>query len=253
MHRLESCISDVRIWMANNFLKLNYSKSEFLILRPSCQSAHLNKVPAPLAIGRCQVSTAVSARNIGVIFDETMTMDKQIRQLCKSAFHQLHNICSISKFLDRGALQTLVHALVTSKLDSFNPLYSGLPVCQIMKRQRVQNAAARLVLGIPKCEHITPGLKSLHWLPVEKRIVFKLCLLVYKTRHCLAPSYLCGLLLPYAPARLEVGKSQPYGCAPSMDAGIWESPLLCCCFSAVESASRLHQEAKEHGGFQGFT
>ena len=70
-----------------------------------------------------------------------------------------------------------------------------------MKLQRVQNAAARLVLGIPRCEHITPGLKSLHWLPVEKRIVFKLCLLVYKTRHCLAPLYLCGLLLPYALAR----------------------------------------------------
>ena len=34
---------------------------------------------------------------------------------------------------------------------------------------------------------------------------------------------------------------------------IWESPLLCCCFSAVESASRLHQEATEHVGFQGFT
>ena len=118
--RLESCISDVRIWMANNFLKLNDSKSEFLILRPSRQSAHLSKVPAPLAIGRCQVSPGVSARNIGVIFDETMSMDKQIRQVCKSAFHQLHNIHSIRKFLDRDALQTLVHALVTSKLDSFN-------------------------------------------------------------------------------------------------------------------------------------
>ena len=199
--RLESCISDVRIWMANNFLKLIDSKSEFLILRPSRQSAHLSKVPAPLAIGRCQVSPAVSARNIGVIFDETMSMDKQIRQVCKSAFHQLHNIRSIRKFLDRDALQTLVHALVTSKLDSFNSLYSELPVCQIMKLQRVQNAAARLVLGIPRCEHITPGLKSRHWLLVEKRIAFKLCLLVYKTRYCLAPSYLCSLLLPYAPAR----------------------------------------------------
>ena len=166
--RLESCISDVRIWMANNLLKLNDSKSELLILRPSRPSAHLSKVPAPLAIGRCQVSPAVSARNIGLIFDETMSMDKQIRQVCKSAFHQLHNIRSIRIFLDRDALQTLV----TSKLDSFNSLYSGLPVCQIMKLQRVQNAAARLVLGIPRCEHITPGLKSLHWLPVEKRIVF---------------------------------------------------------------------------------
>ena len=153
---------------------------------------HLSNVAAPLAIGRCQVSPAVLARNIGVIFDETMSMDKQIRQVCKTAFHQLHNIRSIRKFLDRDALQTLVHALVTSKLDYFNSLYGGRPVYQIMKLQRVQNAV-RLVLGIQRCEHITPGLKSLHWLPVEKRIVFKLCLLVYKTRHCLAPSYLCGI------------------------------------------------------------
>ena len=163
-------------------------------------------------------------------------MDKQIRQVCKSAFHQLHNIRSIRKFLDRDALQTLVHALVTSKLDSFNSLYSGLPVCQIMKLQRVQNAAARLVLGIPRCEHIAPGLKSLHWLPVEKRIVFKLCLLVYKTQYCLAPSYLCGLLLPYAPARqLRSGSRNLMVVPRARDADIWESPLLCCCFSAVES------------------
>ena len=101
--------------------------------------------------------------------------DKQIRQVCKSASHELHNIRSIRKFLDIDAVQTLVHALVTSKLDSYNSLYSGLPDCQIMKLQRVQNAAARLVLGITRCEH--------------------------KTRHCLAPLYLCGVLLPYAPAR----------------------------------------------------
>ena len=71
-------------------------------------------------------------------------MDKQIRQVYKSAFHEPHNIRSIRKFLDRDALQTL---------------YSGLPVFQI---SQVQIAAARLVLVIPRCEHITPILKSFH-------------------------------------------------------------------------------------------
>ena len=132
---------------------------------------------------------------------------------------------------------------------------SELPVCQIMKLQRVQNAAARLVLGIPRCEHRTPCLRSLHWLPVEKRIVFKLCLLV----SCLQDPALFGSIVSVwfassicTSQTIEVGKSQPYGCAPSTDADIWESPLPCCCFSAVESASRLHQEAREHGGFQRF-
>ena len=199
--RLESCISDVRIWMANNFLNLNDTKSEFLILKPSRQSAHFSKVPAPLAIGRCQVSPAVSARNIGVIFDETMSMDSRSGRCAR--------VLSISFTISAASGNSWTEMpfrlwfMLWSHLNwiFFNSLYSGLPVCQIMKLQRVQNAAARLVLGIPRCEHITPGLKSLHWLPVEKGIVFKLCLLVYKTRHCLAPSYLCGLLLPYAPAR----------------------------------------------------
>ena len=213
--------------MANNFLKLNDNKSEFLILRPSRQSVHLSKVPAPLAIGRCQMSPAVSARSIRVIFDETMSMDKQIRQVCKSAFHQLHNIRSIRKFLDRDALQTLVHVLVTSKLDSFNSLYSGLPVCQIMKLQRVQNAAARLVLRIPRCEHITRGLKSLHWLPVEKD-----CL------PCLQDPALFGSIVSvWFPSSIctgqtiEVGKSQPYGCARARcrHMGIASSLLLLQC------------------------
>ena len=181
-------------------------------------------------------------------------MDKQIRQVCKRAFHQLHNIHSIRKFLDRDALQTLVHALVTHKLEYFNSLYSGLPVCQIMKLQKVQNAAARLVLRIPRCQHIIPGLKSPHWLPVEKKDYLQTlppCLqdpALFGSSACVwFVSSIC------TGQTIEVGKSKPYGCAPSTDADIWESPLLCCCFSAVESADRLHQEAREYGGFQGFT
>ena len=41
--------------------------------------------------------------------------------------------------------------------------------------QRVQNAAARLG---PR-DHVTPTLKDRHWLPIEQRIVFKLCLLMH--------------------------------------------------------------------------
>ena len=60
----------------------------------------------------------------------------------------------------------------------------------------MQNAAARTVLGIRACEHITPALKSLHWLPIHQRICYKLSLLVYSALHGLAPSYLRALLTP---------------------------------------------------------
>ena len=44
------------------------------------------------------------------------------------------------------------------------------------------------------CNHITPVLKSLHWLPVIQRCAFKTALLTFKAIHSLAPSYLCELI-----------------------------------------------------------
>ena len=65
---------------------------------------------------------------------------------------------------------------------------------QIAKLQRVQNAAARLILGIGKFSHITPALYELHWLPVSLRIDYKILLLTFKCIYGLAPTYLSDLI-----------------------------------------------------------
>ena len=69
------------------------------------------------------------------------------------------------------------------------------------KLQRVQNVAACLVSGIRKQDHIMPTVKALHWLPVEKRITFKILLMTYKTSNGLAPSYLTTLVNRYHQTR----------------------------------------------------
>jgi len=56
--------------------------------------------------------------------------------------------------------------------------------------QAVQNAAARLITGTRRRDHITPILRQLHWLPIRQRIEFKLGMLVFKTLHGSAPQYL---------------------------------------------------------------
>ena len=65
---------------------------------------------------------------------------------------------------------------------------------------RVQNAAARLVTGEYKCDHITPFLRDLHWLPVEARVQFKIILLVRKSLHGCAPDYIMLLFNVHCPA-----------------------------------------------------
>ena len=58
----------------------------------------------------------------------------------------------------------------------------------IFTNYRVQNAAARLIFQESRFCHITPLLKSLHWLPVKYRIVFKIISITFKAIHGLAPA-----------------------------------------------------------------
>ena len=94
-----------------------------------------------------------SAKNIGVWFDNIMSMSKQVKAICKKAFYDLRNIASIRRFLSQLHCEILIHAFVTSALNSCNTLLYGLPQCQIKKLQHVQNAAARLLTRTCKYEH----------------------------------------------------------------------------------------------------
>ena len=67
--------------------------------------------------------------------------------------------------------------------------------------QKVQNQAARIVTLTKKRDHISPVLESLHWLPVEERINFKVLCHAYNVKHDHAPEYLCNILKPYVPQR----------------------------------------------------
>ena len=96
----------------------------------------------------------------------------------------------------------MVHAYVISRMDQNNSLLLGLPNTRISRIQMVQNASARMITGARKIEHITPILANLHWLPIQKRIIFKVLLLIFKC-HVLhqGPDYLKELLIPYTPLR----------------------------------------------------
>ena len=65
----------------------------------------------------------------------------------------------------------------------------------------IQNSAASLLTATSKYEHVTPVLRSLHWLPVSARIGFKILLLAFKVLNGLDPPYLSELLRPHIPNR----------------------------------------------------
>ncbi|KAI4889107.1 hypothetical protein NFI96_007180, partial [Prochilodus magdalenae] len=85
------------------------------------------------------------------------------------------------------ATQLLVQSLFISRLDYCNLLLAGLLLRAIRPLQLVQNAVARLIVNLPKFNHITPLLRSLHWHPVAAHIRFKTLMLAYKAKNGPAP------------------------------------------------------------------
>ena len=79
---LEKCIrQEIRSWMGQNFLKLNDEKTEFLLFGSRQQ---LSKVYFPfIAIGDSQITPSSQARNLGVIFDSTMTLKPHISNIVR--------------------------------------------------------------------------------------------------------------------------------------------------------------------------
>ena len=112
-----------------------------------------------------------------------------ICKACCKALFGLYKIKQIRKFLSERTTVKLIHALVASHLDYCNLLLCGVPESQIDRLQKVLNAAARVTQQVPIYRHITPILKSLHWLPIG----FELSS-IFKAIKGMAPSYLSGVL-----------------------------------------------------------
>ena len=191
---METCISDVKEWMIADKLMLNDNKTEFIVIA----SQHLLKKTAinTTRVGDCDVGKVSVVRNLGVWFDDQLTMALHITKICSVAFYHLHNIRCIRKHLSMDSAETLIHSFINSRIYSCNSLLLlyGVPKCHMDKLQRVQNAAARLVVMQGKFCHITPVLHQLHGLPVLFRINFKVLLLTFKAIRKLAPSYVNDLV-----------------------------------------------------------
>ena len=188
---LEHCIAEIRTWMAENKLKLNDDKTEFILISSPHNSTEINHLK--IKIGE-ETVTSSSARNLGVVFDSLFNMETHITSVCQSCYFHLRNIGTIRPFLNNDIAAQSIHLFATSKLDYCNSLIANLPEKSISSLRKVQNTAVRIITRCDIKDKITPHLKELHWLPIHLRIEYKISLFTFKILNGLAPQYLCTLL-----------------------------------------------------------
>uniref|UniRef100_A0A3P9MAR3 Reverse transcriptase domain-containing protein n=1 Tax=Oryzias latipes TaxID=8090 RepID=A0A3P9MAR3_ORYLA len=191
---LNHCLQQISAWMQNNFLQLNSDKTEVIVFGPQKQRESVSSYLHSLSL-----KPSNQVRNLGVIMDSDLNFNSHIKSVTSAAFYHLKNIAK--NIISKRDLEILIHAFVSSRLDYCNGLLTGLSKRAVKQLQYIQNAAARVLTRTRKYDHISPVLRSLHWLPVPQRIDFKAALLVYKSLHGRAPKYISDMLVPYEPSR----------------------------------------------------
>ena len=122
-------------------------------------------------------------------------MDERISSVVKTCFHQLREFRHIRSFIPKSAAIIFANAFIHACIDYCNSLFCGLPKYSINRLQKIQNSVARIVTRTSRSSHITPVLRSLHWLPVQYRINFKLCCNTHLALSLKEPHYLNSLLI----------------------------------------------------------
>ena len=170
--RAEACILEIKSWMSLNMLKLNDEMTEFLVMTSRYQQHKIHD--HNIKVNTATIHASKSARNLGIIFDNNLCMDEHVKRICQTVYFHIRNVNSIRKILTTETAATIIHALITSRIDNGNSLLTGISDRLLRKPQLAQNASARILTKTRNFEHITPVLKELHWLPIRERTQFKL-------------------------------------------------------------------------------
>jgi len=177
-----ACAKAIDAWTTSNRLKVNAEKTQLIWLGMKQQRDKLSITELSLLSARVTFSSLVY--DLGFLLDSQLTTKDHVSALCRYCFRQLCQLRLARSSLTPNTAKTLVHAFVSSRLDYCNSWLYGVGDGLLKKLQAVQNAAARVVTGAKKFDHLTPVLRDIRWLPVRHRIKYKLAMTVYK---CLRP------------------------------------------------------------------
>jgi hypothetical protein len=193
--RLLSCIEEIGQWMSANRLKLNADKTQFIWLGSRNQLESTSGIS--LSVGGVPVTAADTVRNLGVTLDAQLSMKQHVDNVVRSCFYHLRQLRSVRGSVPADAMKTLVHAFISTRIDYCNAILYGVSAAVCRRLQAVLHAAARLITGVKRNEHITPTLRdTLHWLPVPQRITFKIALMAFDCIRGQCPTYFRDICKP---------------------------------------------------------
>ena len=198
---LESCTADVARWFLENALLLNPTKTEAVLFGTRQRLRAVDGGRGVSAAGAL-VSFADSLKLLGVTLDSSLSLDRHVSDVVRSCNYHIRALRHIRKRLTPEAARIAACAIVGARLDYCNSLFYGMSNKNFDKLQSVQNSLARVVGCVPWSVDVGELRRSLHWLPIRQRVIFKVAIMTYRVRTSGSPMYLSSMLQSHQPQRV---------------------------------------------------
>ena len=136
--KITSFLLALKNWMTSNYLKLNKNKTKVIELLPASHNVNARLVTDVYIDSSCALILPTSyVKNLGVIFDAKLTMEKHVHKVVGTCYANLRNLGRIASKLSIDFKIQMVHSMILSNIDYCNALFYDLPEMLLKKLTKV--------------------------------------------------------------------------------------------------------------------
>ena len=175
-------------WFHNNRLLINSLKSSSILLGTR---KRVNNVNLDIYISNNVLKQCKESKLLGLIIDESLQWDRHIDYLVKRISPKVGLLYRLSKFLPSTSLKTIYVTLIQPDIDYCVSIWANSANIHMMKIQRLQNRAARIICNnFDRNISSSTLLKSLNIMNIKQRQQYFILILMFKCMNGLAPTTL---------------------------------------------------------------
>ena len=185
---LNEDLKSLNTWLSDNLMKVNVSKTKIMLLGTPSKTGIIDNIN--VFMNGNKLENVSTYKYLGVLIDANLKWKEQINNVCRKVCSALGIMRRIKPFVPQSSLITIYNTMILSHFDYGMVIWSNCGETNLSRLQKLQNAAMRIILGMPFRTHINDMLKALHFMDIKSRINYTTGCMMYKVLNDLAPSYL---------------------------------------------------------------
>ena len=191
--RAKNVFIQAKRYFNTNGLLLNENKTQFIFFG---SKQYLSRIPDNIEIlfGNAPIKQSKKVKNLGIYMDNGLTFHCHIDEISKKVIGTLIFLNRVWDRFQPECRVMAVQALILSTLNYCLLVWGSTNKTQLNRVQKLLNFAARVAIGgAKKRDHVSPLFEKLKWLKMESRFIYKICILIFKSKNNILPEWFLPL------------------------------------------------------------